>query len=300
MTVKTFDNAKKNKGTNAASDNVAKDKVKHEQVARRTRAFIRTPFFFKKTMASLLAPVLHVGRFKTADKGLRRVFPQSDVNWRKQISKASAKQTLMNLMGVCHLNAHIFESDDGLKSIVEEAKQGKGGVILCPHTGIYDAVTWYLNKKGVPTETIFGAGKDGKRETENTIIETAAEELEIPFVERGSNSILGLVKAISEGRWVVFHMDLRADGVNTQFFGFDTQVPTTPFFIAQKLGCSAYLHHTLSGKQKQSLFFNKLPQREDLFGKARMEAEAKTTMEYLEQVIRKNPTQWIWHYNRWK
>ncbi|EGU60620.1 hypothetical protein VINI7043_23072 [Vibrio nigripulchritudo ATCC 27043] len=276
------------------------DNHKLEKIAKRTRTFIRTPFLFKKCLASMIAPILHSTRYKIANQGLMRVFPDSQPEWRKKVSRAAAKQTLDNLMGICHLNALNFQSDDGLQQIIEQAKQGKGGVILCPHTGIYDAVTWYLNQQGVPTQTIFGAGKDGKRETENTIIEVVADELDIPFVERGNNSILGLVQSISKGNWIIFHMDLRSEGVAAEFFGFETQIPATPFFIAQKLGCSAYLHHTLSSKGTQTLSFAKLEPRDDLVGKARMEAEANMAMEYMEAVIRENPEQWIWHYNRWK
>ncbi|EJL6654575.1 glycine--lipid A transferase AlmG [Vibrio cholerae] len=264
-----------------------------------TTGLFYLPLSIKNGLCHLVAKPISRKKMAAALTQLNYALPDlSDVK-KQAIVEQSTRLSLKNLLGFCHLKRYQYqvEQPDLVQEILDN--QG-GGIIVCPHMGVYDGVTWWLNQQGKKAVTIFGAGSSGDRPDENAMISQAAKLAGVPYLLRKQNLMLELAQRIKQGEWVVLHTDMRTEGVPVRWFGQATQLSATPFFLAHKLACPIYFHYALSEGMTQRLHFSRfaLHQTDDLGRNIAQDAQQLADM--MQQAISAHPEQWIWLYRRFK
>ncbi|MGL5107819.1 MAG: lysophospholipid acyltransferase family protein [Vibrio ordalii] len=273
-------------------------KMRHLILKHLVTVIFYLPLSFKVALCHLGARILARKKMHIAQQGLSYALPALNDQQQKIIAEEAALISLKNLVGFCHHAHYAYEIIDQ-SAFSHIASATTGGIIMCPHMGVYDGVTWLLNQKGIRTKTIFGAGKSGDRIDENIMITQAAHLAKIPHLLRQDNLLIALLEQIKQGYWIVLHMDMRTKGVPVEWFGQKTELAPTPFFLAHKLGCPIYFHYALTSGNIQKMHFSSFKLEHEGTLSEKIVKDAQKLASAMEIVIRTHPAQWIWQYRRW-
>ena len=118
-------------------------------------------------------------------------------------------------------------------------------------------------------------------------------------IKKGINGVRDAIQYIKKNYSIALMIDQRvSEGEKVDFFGKPALTTTLPAQLAIKYGLKiipVYIERTLNNKFKIE-FLNQIDPKEfnnkkDL---------TKKLNDNLENMIRKNPNQWIWTHDRWK
>ena len=266
----------------------------------------RVALFLAALYAWCAFHVLRLKRARTMDR-LRSVFPEKPerelrrIAWR---SFANILQTGVEMIRAPRLtqrwmDRHVLDGrmyKDRLQALVDE---GKGVVIMVPHSGNWYMAAWSMAKYGLPLFAIAARQRNPKIDAW-----MKRQYGDIEVVERGSaKTLVEIHRRLKAGRAFAILPDLRVPqpDVEVDFLGGKANVSHAGAMFAVKCGCPIVVA-VMRREHGKHVFDHLATLRPDPSAADRKEEAARLTreaMRLLDEKIRLHPEHWFWYNKRW-
>ena len=186
---------------------------------------------------------------------------------------------------------------EGKENLPNLEKKNKPVIFVSGHFANFELMSMEITKKGIPLATIY-------RPLNNLFLNPLMEYMRRKYVcknqiKKGINGVRVAIDFIKKKYSIALMIDQRvSEGERINFFGAPAYTTTLPAQLAIKYNLSiipVYIERINEGKFIIKFEKEILPQN--------FENKFKITEELnkiLENMIIKNPKQWIWTHNRWK
>ncbi len=196
-----------------------------------------------------------------------------------------------------------YKSIEGAEHLQEAMALGKGAILLTAHAGNYELGGILLRSKGLQVHAVYKPDRFEAVERLRSRIRTQGGVVGIPVDGKGF-STLPLLKLLREGKLVGMQgdRDFSLNGLAVPFFGREAYFPRGPWELAAMTGApiltsfvwldeDAHFHGRFSpplfveggrGERKEAI-----------------EAGMRRYAAHLEELIRKDPSQWYCFYPFW-
>tara|TARA_Y100000992_G_C21260167_1_gene490828 strand:+ start:939 stop:1796 length:858 start_codon:yes stop_codon:yes gene_type:complete len=183
------------------------------------------------------------------------------------------------------------------KEKLEEVKKGQPVVFISAHFSNFELMALAIEKAGVNLSAIY-------RPLNNKMVNSIMEPLRKKHIcknqiKKGINGVRESLKFFKQGISIAIMIDQRvSEGEKINFFGYPAYTTTIPAQFVKKFGCKIQPVHIER--------YNKINFKITFDEQITIEKNADNTSislklnQWLENKIRKNPSQWIWTHNRWK
>ena len=238
---------------------------------------------------------------KIIDSNLK-IFSKKNPNFNKEIIiKNMWKNYGMTFIEYMFLNffkksnSHIqIEGEDNLKNVMIK---NKPVIFISGHFANYELMSMEITKKGVKLATIY-------RPLNNYFLNPFMEYLRKKFVcknqiKKGVSGVRNAIEYIKNDHSIALMVDQRlSEGEKIDFFGEPASTTTLPAQLAIKFDLSiipVFIERRVDNNFRIKFLDEIKPVNfQDKF------VLTKKLNEILEEMIIKNPNQWIWSHNRWK
>ena len=238
---------------------------------------------------------------KIIDSNLK-IFSKKNPNFNKEIIiKNMWKNYGMTFIEYVFLNffkksnSHIqIEGEDNLKNVMIK---NKPVIFISGHFANYELMSMEITKKGVKLATIY-------RPINNYFLNPFMEYLRKKFVcknqiKKGVSGVRNAIEYIKNDHSIALMVDQRlSEGEKIDFFGEPASTTTLPAQLAIKFDLSiipVFIERREDNNFRIKFLDEIKPANfQDKF------VLTKKLNEILEEMIIKNPNQWIWSHNRWK
>ena len=238
---------------------------------------------------------------------IRGVFPEKSIREAKAIAVRSLQnilQTAVEMMRAPRLDRKWMDRyvkdgqlyKDKLQAYVDE---GKGVVIMVPHSGNWYMAAWSMAKYGLPLFAIAARQRNPKL---NAWMNRQYGDIEV--LDRDCRDTLSQIREkLSAGRAFAILPDLRVRNkdVEADFFGGKANVSRSGAAFAVKCGCPIVV--AVMTRQNGRHIFNHIatlrpdPNATDKKEEARR--LTRETLKLLSDEIMKHPGDWYWFNKRW-
>jgi len=187
---------------------------------------------------------------------------------------------------------------ENLESLEQAHAHGKGVLVLTAHLGNWEAGSCFLPRLGYPTCFI---AKKLKNPRMNAFIQANREQCGAEMIDakKGARRIL---KALADGKVVCVLLDQHhREGVLTEFF--NRPVLTSPMLVqlAMKSGAPILPAFTLrADDHRYHTCFADAFEVEPNSDPELIRRQTQLCNDYIEEAVRKKPSQWFWLHNRWR
>lgn len=246
-------------------------------------------------------------RSKRTMARLKGVFPDKSERELKRIAFRSFANILQSGVEMIRaprltrrwMDRHVVDGKlykDRLQAYVDE---GKGVVIMVPHSGNWYMAAWSMAKYGLPLFAIAAKQRNPKI---NEWMKRQYGDIEV--VERGSaRTLVEIRKKLEEGRAFAILPDLRVKepDVEVDFLGGKANVSRGGAMFAVK--CGSPIVVAVMRREKGRHVFDHLGTLRPDPAAADKKAEAarltKEAMALIDEKIRLHPEHWFWYNKRW-
>ena len=250
--------------------------------------------------------VLRLKRRRTEER-IRSVFPQMSARDVRRVATRSLQnifQTGVEMMRAPRLDRAWMDRrivdgllyKDKLKAYVDE---GKGVVIMVPHSGNWYMAAWSMAKYGLPLVAIAARQRNPKLDAWMN-----RQYGDIEVLDRDRRDTLARIREkLESGRAFAILSDLRVrkKDVEADFFGGKANVSRSAAAFAVKCGCPIVVA-AMSRKDGRHVFNHLATLRPDQAAADKKEEARRLTREALKILsdeIMKNPGDWFWYNKRW-
>ena len=191
-------------------------------------------------------------------------------------------------------NSHISIKGEKNLSLVRE---GRPVIFVSGHFANFELMSMEITKRRVKLATIY-------RPLNNIFLNPLMEYLRKKYVckhqiQKGINGLRETIKYINNNYSIALMIDQRlGEGEKIDLFNKPAMTTTLPAQLSKKYNLNivpVYIERV--GNDKFNLEFQKIINPDDYKNKIAM---TKKLNNVLEEMIIKNPNQWIWSHNRWK
>ena len=192
-------------------------------------------------------------------------------------------------------NSHIFiEGEEYLSALI---KKNKPVIFVSGHFANFELMSMEISKRDIPLATIY-------RPLNNIFLNPLMEYLRKKFVcrnqiKKGINGVRDAINFIKKKYCIALMIDQRvSEGEKINFFGEPAFTTTLPAQLALKYNLSivpVYIERV--GENKFKIKFEKEILPKNFENKLKITEKLN---QVIENMIIKNPKQWIWTHNRWK
>ena len=192
-------------------------------------------------------------------------------------------------------NSHIIiKKEENLKEIIEE---NEPVIFISGHFANFELMSMEISKKKIPLATIY-------RPLNNIFINPFMEYLRKKYVcknqiKKGIKGVRDAINFIQNDHSIALMIDQRvSEGEKTNFFDYPALTTTLPAQLAYKykLNLVPVFIERIKNNNFKIKFYKEIDPNEF---NSKIELTKKLN-NVLENMIRKNPGQWIWTHNRWK
>ena len=180
---------------------------------------------------------------------------------------------------------------------LEEVKKGKPVVFVSAHFSNFELMAMAIEKKGVNLSAIY-------RPLNNKMVNSIMEPLRRKYIckkqiKKGLNGVREALKYFKQGISIAIMIDQRvSEGERINFFNYPAHTTTIPAQFVKKFGCKIQpVHIERYDKINFKISFDEQITMDDNADDAFISLRLN---QWLEEKIRKNPSQWIWSHDRWK
>lgn len=184
------------------------------------------------------------------------------------------------------------------EEILNDIKNKNENVIFVSgHFDNFELMALSLEKSGINLSTIY-------RPLNNFLLNSIMESLRKKYIcknqiKKGRANIRNLIKNFKGGSSVALMIDQRvSEGIKSNFFNKDAYTTTIPAQFVRKYNTKIvpiHIERTYGVKFKLEVFKPiEFKKNEDI------ETITNELNNWLEKMILRNPSQWIWSHNRWK
>ena len=268
------------------------------------------PYPIAMALARLLAwSAFHVFRFKRARTlgRIRSVFPAMSDEEAKRVAVKSLANILMTGVEMIRaprltrrwMDKYVKDGmlyKDKLQSYVDE---GKGVVIMVPHSGNWYMAAWSMAKYGLPLFAI--AAKQRNRRIDAWMKRQYGD---IEVLDRGEKSTLVKIKEkLESGRAFAILPDLRVPvkDVEVGFLGATANVSHAGAMFAVRCGAPIVVA-SMRREGGRHIFDHLATLRPDLSAADKKEEARRLTREamaILDRSVQAHPGDWFWYNKRW-
>ena len=224
----------------------------------------------------------------------RKVVRESFVNLARNV---------LEILYMPHLNEKNFEQYieiDHLERLKEALAEKKGVVIVTGHIGTWEWLSASFTLNGLPVTAI---AKPQPNMQYTNALNDLRKTIHVEIFSRGTSELLSAARALRQGKILGFLSD-QDGGPGGAFLPFLGKIASTPMgaaVFAHKFNSPvvpAFIIRQPNGKHK--VLVGEIMRYEDTgdTDKDLFNFTARMT-EIVEQVIRDNPTQWLWFQKRW-
>ena len=238
---------------------------------------------------------------KIIDSNLK-IFSKKNPNFNKEIIiKNMWKNYGMTFIEYMFLNffkksnSHIqIEGEDNLKNVMIK---NKSVIFISGHFANYELMSMEITKKGVKLATIY-------RPLNNYFLNPFMEYLRKKFVcknqiKKGVSGVRNAIEYIKNDHSIALMVDQRlSEGEKIDFFGEPASTTTLPAQLAIKFDLSI-IPVFIERREDNNFRIKFLDEIKPVNFQDKFVLTKKLN-EILEEMIIKNPNQWIWSHNRWK
>ena len=191
-------------------------------------------------------------------------------------------------------NSHISIKGEKNLSLVRE---GRPVIFVSGHFANFELMSMEITKRRVKLATIY-------RPLNNFFLNPFMEYLRKKYVckhqiQKGINGLRETIKYINNNYSIALMIDQRlGEGEKIDLFNKPAMTTTLPAQLSKKYNLNivpVYIERV--GNDKFNLEFQKIINPDDYKNKIAM---TKKLNNVLEEMIIRNPNQWIWSHNRWK
>jgi len=191
--------------------------------------------------------------------------------------------------------SHIFIK--GEENLFQIKKQNKPVIFISGHFANFELMSMEITKKNIDLATIY-------RPLNNFFLNPLMEFIRKRYVcpnqiKKGINGVRDTVKFIKKKYSIALMIDQRvSEGEKIDFFGNLALTTTLPAQLSYKFGLDIIpVYIEREDNDNFTIEFQKRISSKDF--KNKLELTLKLN-KILEEMIKKNPGQWIWTHNRWK
>lgn len=224
----------------------------------------------------------------------RKVVRESFVNLARNV---------LEILYMPHLNEKNFEQYieiDHLERLKEALAEKKGVVIVTGHIGTWEWLSASFTLNGLPVTAI---AKPQPNMQYTNALNDLRKTIHVEIFSRGTSELLAAARALRQGKILGFLSD-QDGGPGGAFLPFLGKIASTPMgaaVFAHKFNSPvipAFIIRQPNGKHK--VLVGEIMRYEDTgdTDKDLFDFTARMT-KIVEQVIRENPTQWLWFQKRW-
>tara|TARA_B100000787_G_C16137621_1_gene270445 strand:- start:11 stop:871 length:861 start_codon:yes stop_codon:yes gene_type:complete len=182
--------------------------------------------------------------------------------------------------------------------ILKQIRLEKNPVIfISGHFSNFELMAMEIEKSGVNLSTIY-------RPLNNIFLNVMMEKIRIKYIckkqiKKGASGVRELLRLYKKGYSIALMIDQRvSEGIKSKFFNEDALTTTIPAQFIKKFNCKVVPIYI---ERHNEINFNIKIEKPMKFSKD--DSTEKITRDlniWLEKMIVKNPTKWIWSHNRWK
>jgi len=274
-------------------------------------AFVNAvPFRLAMSLARGLGwTCVRVLRFKRrrTDERIRTVFPDLSPAARRRVAVKSLQnifQTGVEMMRAPRLDRAWMDRyvkdgllyKDRLQAYVDE---GKGVVIMVPHSGNWYMAAWSMAKYGLPLFALAARQRNPKLDAWMN-----RQYGDIEVLDRDCRGTLAQIREkLQAGRAFAILPDLRVreKDVTAEFFGGQANVSRSGAAFAVKCGCPIVVA-VMTRQDGQHVFNHLATLRPDPAAPDKKEEARRLTREVLKLLsdeVMKSPGDWFWYNKRW-
>lgn len=242
--------------------------------------------------------IAHLGLAYSKEKSLREIVELSKEMFTMlgrnagDILRARAVKTLADLDKF--IVVHDYENFEYANA------KGKGVIFLTCHLGAFDLQITVMSLRGLKPNIIGTPLKDDRL---NELLFDYRNAYGAVAIERGKET-LRLIKALKRGGAVaiLIDQDTRVKSRFVDFFGMQAATPVGAAILAMKTGAAVvptYIHLGVDNLQHMFIL-PEIPLVLSGDDEQDMIANTQNYTRFIEEQVRKHPSQWVWMHERWK
>ena len=180
---------------------------------------------------------------------------------------------------------------------LEEVKKGKPVVFVSAHFSNFELMAMAIERAGINLSAIY-------RPLNNKMVNSIMEPLRRKYIckkqiKKGLNGVREALKYFKQGISIAIMIDQRvSEGERMNFFNYPAHTTTIPAQFVKKFGCKIQPVHI--ERYDKINFRISFDEQITIDGNADDASISLRLNQWLEEKIRKNPSQWIWSHDRWK
>lgn len=258
---------------------------------------------------SILLFFLDKKRKKLTINNLKNLYPQKDEKSLLKLAKEVYIETSKTLSESVLILTNRVSKEKLIESIDDsdmkkvEIKKDRATILIAGHFGAWEMLPHYFAIKGYEPNVIAREGNNSLIEQNITLPTRSRFGTKTIYKKRAGVSVL---KALKNSEMVGILIDQKAgakNGVLTDFFG--KKCYSTKLIANLKLKLDIDIHAVFMAREADGL---KLIVSENIDYRAdevdskdkKIELMSENYNRYMEEAIKKYPTQWFWMHNRWK
>ena len=183
------------------------------------------------------------------------------------------------------------------KEKLEEIKKGQPVVFVSAHFSNFELMAMAIEKAGVRLSAIY-------RPLNNRMVNSIMEPLRKKYIcknqiKKGINGVRESLKFFKQGVSIAIMIDQRvSEGEKINFFSHPAYTTTIPAQFVKKFGCKIQPVHI---ERYDKVNFKITFDEQLIIGENEDNASISLKLnQWLENKIKKKPSQWIWTHDRWK
>ena len=180
---------------------------------------------------------------------------------------------------------------------LEEVKRGQPVVFVSAHFSNFELLAMVIEKTGINLSAIY-------RPLNNRMVNSIMEPLRKKYIckkqiKKGLNGVREALKYFKQGVSVAIMIDQRvSEGEKINLFNYPAHTTTIPAQFVKKFGCKIQPVHI--ERYDKNYFRISFDEPITMNGNKDDSSVSLRLNQWLEEKIRKNPSQWIWSHDRWK
>lgn len=250
----------------------------------------------------LLGPLFRSNKICISNLSL--AFPKLDTNEKKKIIKKMWNNYGKILAEYIYIKDFRLSKNFSKKIIIENQnlldlikKNSKPVIFVSGHFNNFELMAMHLEKSGINLAAVY-------RPLNNNFLNPFMEKIRRKYicknqVKKGISGTKELLKYFKDGTSIALMIDQRvSQGINSKFFNSNALTTTIPAQFVKKFGAKVvpvYIERLKDNRFKIRIFEIKTFSNNDT-----IETITLSLNKILEEMIIKNPDQWIWTHGRWK
>ena len=180
---------------------------------------------------------------------------------------------------------------------LEEIKKSQPVIFISAHFSNFELMAMIIEKAGVNLSAIY-------RPLNNKMVNSIMEPLRKKYIcknqiKKGINGVRESLKFFKQGTSIAIMIDQRvSEGEKINFFNHPALTTTIPAQFVKKFGCKIQPVHI---ERYDKVNFKITFEDQIIIGENSDQTLISLKLnQWLENKIKKNPSQWIWTHDRWK